>query len=294
MLDKTHKLLELKTTALVDSLFVWNYKTNFKWRWIEFATYKEYDFSDNVRNIDFIRSDREGKILVKLYEEERELSVYFIVDLNETFFNSWLKNEKIDLVYEILYLIWFSAIKNWDKVGAFIFNWKEHNISVAKKWKQNFINIVNFVDKFRESESSNTKFLDLFKNNKKVSDNSDIKTWLSYFNSLRIKNSLVIYISDNLDIDKKDLKILWVKNDFIFCNVFNSFENSLNWDWISWLKKWNDNIFLDLDNQDKLNKYRELRMIKINELKNFVLKNWWRYILLDETKHIYKEFYKIF
>lgn len=290
MSDNKNRLLELKTNALVDSLFIWNYKTSFKWRGIEFATYKEYDFSDSVKNIDFVKSDREWKILVKLFEEERELSVYFLIDLNDSFFNIWLKNEKIDLVYELIYLIWFSAIKNWDKVWAFIFDSNKKNINIAKKWKQNFINIVNNLDKFTNyKEWFNIK--DLFR--KKTIEKID-NNWLNYFNSLRIKNSLVFYLSDKLDIDLKDLKILWVKNDLIFCNIFNSFENNLSWDGISWLTNWTKNIFLDLDNLENVKKYIELRKFKINELRKFVLRNWWRYILLDETKNIYKEFYKLF
>ncbi len=292
MHDKKHKLLELKTNSIVDSLFVWNYKTKFKWRWIEFATYKEYDFYDNVKNIDFVKSDVEWKTLVKLYDEERELNVYFIIDLNESFYNSWLNSEKIDIVYAILYLIWFSALKNGDKVWALVYDNNNSNISIAKKGKHNFVNIVKFVDKIIDNNSLKLNFYDKF--NIKNQDKEIKKDWLSYFNSLRIKNSLVLYITDKLDINKTDLKILGVKNDLILCNVFNSFENNLIWDWVIWLNKWLQNIFLDLDNEVKIKKYRELRLMKINELKSFVLKNWGRYILLDETKNLYKEFYKIF
>ncbi|MDP2091225.1 MAG: DUF58 domain-containing protein [Candidatus Gracilibacteria bacterium] len=290
MSDNKNRLLELKTNALVDSLFIGNYKTSFKGRGIEFATYKEYDFSDSVKNIDFVKSDREGKILVKLFEEERELSVYFLIDLNDSFFNIGLKNEKIDLVYELIYLIGFSAIKNGDKVGAFIFDSNKKNINIAKKGKQNFINIVNNLDKFTNyKEGFNIKDLFRKKTIEKIDNNG-----LNYFNSLRIKNSLVFYLSDKLDIDLKDLKILGVKNDLIFCNIFNSFENNLSGDGISGLTNGTKNIFLDLDNLENVKKYIELRKFKINELRKFVLRNGGRYILLDETKNIYKEFYKLF
>ena len=70
MLKTKHKALELKTKTLVDSLFIWNYKTKLKWKWIEFADYKEYDYWDDVKNIDFI----------KLHAGKFSLSEYFMLD----------------------------------------------------------------------------------------------------------------------------------------------------------------------------------------------------------------------
>ena len=292
MIKKTHKLLELKTNALADSLFIWNYKTNIKWRGIEFVDYKEYEFSDNVKYIDFIKSEKEWKILVKLYEEERELSVNFIFDLNSTFYNWIWNNNKIDIAYELFYLVWLSAIKSWDKIWAYIFSKKWEKLHLPKKWKQNFINIVNSIDEF-DLKLSNTKktILELFKKQEKVSND---KNWLSYFNSLKIKNSLVFYITDSLDVNNKQLKVLWIKNDVIVCNVFNSFENTLEWNWLTWLKKWDNDLILDLDNKIKIKEYQDLRQEKLLCFKKNVIKNWSKYILFDEKKNIYKELYKIF
>lgn len=283
MLDKKHKLLELRTSALVDSLFVWNYKTKLKWRWIEFVDYKEYDFSDDVKNIDFLRSEKEWKTLVKIFEEERDLCVYFIIDLNKTFFSEILNVKKIDIVYEFIYLIWLSAIKNGDKVGAFIYDSQNKILNFAKKWKQNFINIVNELEKFQKNISPLL-----------VWDTWNVDRGLKYFNSLKIKNSLVFLITDSLDINYNDLKVLWIKNDLIVCNIFNSFENTLNFKWIVWFNKWDNNIILDLDNKQKVKDYINLRNNKIINFRNSVIKNWWKYILLDETKNTYKEVSKIF
>ncbi len=279
MLDKKHKLLELKTKALVDSLFIWNYKTNKKWRWIEFVDYTEYDYSQDVKNIDFLKSEKEWKTLVKLYEEERDLSVYFVINLNETFYSDLFGNKKIDLVYEIVYLIWLSAVKAWDKVWAYIFDWYNKKIDFAKKWKQNFINIVNDLNNFK----INTNFI----SNEKIG-------WLSYFNSLKINNSLVFYLTDKLEIDNKNFKILSLKNDLIVCNVFNSFENDLNNKWLVWFNKNDNNLFLDLDNKKKISEYKKLRENKIHDLKRKTIKNGWKYVLLDENKTIYKELSKLF
>lgn len=283
MLDKKHKLLELRTSALVDSLFIWNYKTKHKWGGIEFVDYKEYDFSDDVKNIDFLRSEREWKILVKLFEEERDLSVYFIIDLNNTFYSKSLDFKKIDIVYELLYLIWLSAVKAWDKFGSYVFDYESKKLNFAKKGKQNFINIVQDLDNFGETiKKSDFNFP------------SDKNSKLKHFNSLKIKNSLVFFLTDNLDVDYKDLKILWIKNDLIVCNIFNSFENTLDFWWIVGFNKWDINITLDLDNKKKVREYINLREEKIRNFRSKVIKNWWKYTLLDETKNTYKEIAKLF
>lgn len=290
MKDKQHKLLEIKTNKLVNSLFVWNYKTNIKWNWIEFVDYKEYDYSDDVKNIDFLKSDKEWKTLVKLFEEERDLNVYFIIDLNTTFFEKYTETRKIDIVYEIFYLIWLSAIKQWDKVWLFVFDSERKEISFAKKWKQNFSNLVNILDTFWEDKSRHTNIKNIFNNKNKFQNTS----WLKYFNSLKINKSVVFLLTDNLEMNEKDLKVLWLKNDLILCNVFNSFENNLNNGWLKKLKKWSFSFFVDLDKKNKVEEFTQLRNKKINSLKRKIHINLWRYVLFDETKNTHKEISKLF
>lgn len=290
MLSSKHKLLEIKTKALVDSLFIWNYKTNFKWRWIEFADYKEYDFSDDVKNIDFIKSQKEWKTLVKLYEEERELSIYFLIDVNSTFFatQDWIK--KIDLLYEVLYLLWFSAIKAWDKIWAIIkTNNNYKKIFSAKKWKQNFINIINYIENSWKKTKKAESFFNFFKKEQK--DDFDL---LNYFNSLKIKKSLVFYFTYNLEVEEKYLKIATLKNDFIYCNLFTFFENNLNWEWISSFKNNNFSLNIDKNNKKKVEKYIWLRKEKIFNLKKDLNKKKSKYFYIDETKNVYLELFNLF
>lgn len=293
---KKHKLLELKTSVLVESLFVWNYKTKHKWIGIEFVDYKEYQAEDDVKNIDFIRSLNEWKTLVKLYEEERELSVYFVFDFNDNFTVDYENSLKLNILYELFYLVWLSAIKQWDKLGTFIFNKKINKLYPAKKWKQNFINILQWIENIGINNSKwKNSIFDSFKNifinkNDKLKNNN----WLKYFNQLKIKNSLVLYVTDSLKIEKKQLEILSIKNDLIFCNIFDSFENNLDWKWISNLVNNNKWLNIDLDDIKNKNKYIKLRNDKISKFKRNIIKSGSKYILLDETKNIYKEIYKLF
>ena len=213
MLNKKHKLLELKTSILVDSLFIWNYKTKHKWRWIEFVDYKEYWPEDNVKNIDFIRSANEWKTLVKLYEEERELSVYFVFDFNENFNVNSISSFKMDIFYELFYLIWLSTISSWDKFWAFIYNNELRKLHYAKKWKQNFINIVQNIEEiWAQNITIKHSIIDKIKSHYRHNNFEEKRNnGLSYFNSLKI----------NLAVSKNKQGIMKIKlynNDwFKFC-----------------------------------------------------------------------------
>ena len=294
MLDKKHKLLEIKTSILVDSLFVWNYKTKHKWRGIEFVDFKEYDWSDDVKNIDFLKSAKEWKTMVKLFEEERELSIYFIFQLSDSFNTQSLDSLKIDIFYELFYLIWLSAIKQWDKLWLFLYNPYMHSLFIAKKWKQNFINIIQGIEEFLfKNKKKNTRnfFSKIFGKNE---NRSEEKNGLKKFNELKIKNSLVFFVTDELDIDTRQLRILSTKNDLVVCNIFDSFENNLQWSWVLWFEKQQHWLYIDLDNKKKVSEYKKIRKQKIQSFKKKVIKSNAKYILLDETKNVYKEVFKIF
>ncbi len=291
MLKSKHKLLELKTKTLVDSLFIWNYKTKLKWRGIEFADYKEYDYTDNVKNIDFIKSAKEWKTLVKLYEEERELSVYILVDLDESFFYDINHVKKIDIVYEIFYMLWLSTIKWWDKFWALVYNDYKKKLHIARKWKQNFINVVNSIEDFNEIEESS--FFGDLKNMFKIKVKKEEIRWLKYFNSLKVHNKLVFLFTDQLDKHMEDLKVLWVKNDLVVCNIFSSFENTLDAKWLKWFNHDWENMFIDLDNEKK-QEYVELRKKKLEKFRKKVIKCGARYLYIDETTDIFKKFSILF
>lgn len=278
-MDNRYNLLEIKTNKLVDSLFVWNYKTKFKSRWIEFADFREYVDGDDVKNIDFLTSAKEWKTLVKLYEEERELSIYFLIDIDESIDTDFGTKTKKEIIEELIYLLWLSAIKGWDKIWTYLFSSNNRELQVAKKWKSSLINILE-------------KFSVFLKNKKDVLKDNE-KLGLNFFNSLKINKSLVFLITSNLDLDDKQLKILALKNDLVVFNVFNSFENTLNSKWIKWLTNWIKSFFIDIDNERKKQEYISLRNDKINNFKRKIRKYGWSYTLFDENTNIYSELLKL-
>jgi hypothetical protein len=290
MLTKKHKwVLELKTNHFVDTLMVWNYKTHFKNTWIEFADFREYQPWDDAKKIDFITSSKIGKTLVKLYEEERELDVYFLPFFGEEI-NFELNNiNKRNIFEEILYVLWISTIKQQNKFSSLYYNWSQRNIFPL--WK----GFAHFYDYFSKIEKNNfcyNKNLIQKLLNKKTENNISDK--LKFFNSLKIKNSLVFLFTSDLDIDDMQLKIAALKNDLVICNIFHSFENSLDDSGIVGFTNWDENLFIDLDNDKKKSKYRKKRKQKVIDFRRKVRKSWANYLYFDEKTNVFAQLYKFF
>ena len=286
--------IKLKTSKLVNSQFIWNYKTNFKWNGLEFVDFREYNFWDEVKKIDFSKSSQSWKTLIRLYEEERELWVYFLNDFES------LCSEKKDILNYLINLVGFWALKSGNKIWLCCSINNKNKFIHARRWNHNFTNILNNINLFLEKKDFEVPLNkgDLggfFNKNFKLNSDTN-KKWsiISYFNNLKIKKNLVFLLTDKLDIDEKQLKILALKNDLIVVNIFSYFENFLDWNWVIWLKKWVKSLFIDLDDKNKKNKYINLRQEKIANFKKKVINFWWGYIYLDKKSNIFKEIYTFF
>ena len=273
------KAIDFKVKKLVDSLFVWNYKTAFRWRGLEFSDFKVYEESDDPRFIDFIASEKEWKLLVKKYIEERELKVYFLLDISDSMdFWIWDK-KKIDSLQEAFYILAYTASLNNDLFWAIIYDEYKYDIIKPSKWKKQILKIL------KKIQDKNLSF-------NKTSD-FNINKLLAF---LKVKNSLIFNLTDDIwGLDKKDLKMLGLKNDFIYINIFDSFENNLSQEKLVYkfgntFKK----LFVNLRDFKKVNEYRELRTKKINNFKKLLKSYNIDYILLDNKKNIGLELLRFF
>lgn len=266
------KKLNLKTNRLVDSLFVGNYKTAFKWKWIEFFDYRVYNESDDAKNIDFLASSKEQKLLIKRFEEERELSVFFLLDISKTMEFWYEKQKKIDTLIESFYILWLSATKNNDKVWGFIFNENGFEFIKPKKWIKNIIKIIKVIND----------------NKIKKINNFSYNYMLNYFNNLPIRNSLVFILTDKMDeFEDKKLKITSIKNDFVYINIFDYFENNLDNNWLIRLKDRFKIFFLNLNNKKNIEKYKALRKQKIEVLQKKLMTFKISYLYIDNKTNIF-------
>lgn len=268
------KKLNLKINRLVDSLFVGNYKTAFKWRWLEFSDYRLYDENDDAKYIDFLASAREGKLLIKRFEEERELTVFFLLDLSETM-NFWEDKRKIETLIETFYILAFSANKNNDKIWSIIFNDNWFEFIKPWKWIKNIHKILEIIEK---------------NNIKKIPDFS-VNKLITIFNNLPIKNSLVFLLTDKIwEIEDKNLKISSLKNDFVYINIFDFIENNLLEDgWIFRFKDKFKTFFINLRDKQKILKYRELRKNKIKDFAKKLNNLKISYLFLDNKTNIFSK-----
>ncbi len=268
------KKLNLKINRLVDSLFVGNYKTAFKWRWLEFSDYRLYDENDDAKYIDFLASAREGKLLIKRFEEERELTVFFLLDLSETM-NFWEDKRKIETLIETFYILAFSANKNNDKIWSIIFNDNWYELIKPGKWIKNIHKILEIIEK---------------NNIKKIPD-FWVNKLITIFNNLPIKNSLVFLLTDKIwEIEDKNLKISSLKNDFVYINIFDFIENNLLEDgWIFRFKDKFKTFFINLRDKQKISKYRELRKNKIKDFAKKLNNLKISYLFLDNKTNIFSK-----
>lgn len=273
--NKQKKLLELKTNNLVESLFVWNYATNKKSTGIQFADYQEYEYWDDSKNIDWIASEKEWKLIKRLYSEERELDVYIWVLWEKNIHFSIYWTDKKDIFEEILYFLSFSTISSQNKLSVFWNNWNNKNIFPLKKSKEHFVTInTNF---------SQENFTDKY---------SGIS--LEKFNWIPQSKGILFILSTSLDVDMKQLKIAKLKHDVIFCHIFHSFENNLEWSGLVTLGNDKEKLHIDLDDEDKKNQYISHRRKTLKNFRKTVIQSGIDYLYFDEKSDIFSEFYKFF
>lgn len=259
------KVLELKFNHTVTNIFLWNYKTAFRWRWVEFSNFKNYEYWDDSKDIDWLVSAREWKILTKQFQEDRELQVLFVFDISKSM-NFWLEQKKLETLIDTFYLLWLSTLHSWWSIW-WVFLWKDKERLNFSKWKPSLIKILNKINTFSKKQSENNEKIDF----------NDI---------LNYKDKLVFIFTDKTEIDEKSFRICSLKNDIIYINIFDTFENTLTWtSWVAWLW-W---LSINLDNSKKKQKYIELRNKKISYIQKQINSLWWDYLLINEQTNIYKK-----
>lgn len=280
MLDEKIKKIDIKVQRHLSSFLIWNYKTHFKWRGLEFADFREYSPGDDVKNIDFIVSAREWKTVIRQYREERELSIIFLLDLSPSMdFWIWDKT-KLETLEETFLILAHSANANNDKIWIIFSDINDKFIfSNPKKWKANLFNLLNKLTDF---------------SNKKV--NFSINWALNYLNNLKSKNNLVFVLTDKTEIDEKILKISSIKNEIIFISIFDNFENTLNWlDWIMTFSDfWDNSITINLNDEKKKLEYVSYRKEKLEKFKKILAKMNIKYLCLDNKTNIFSEIFMMF
>ena len=196
---KQVKQIEIRTRGIVNDVFSGEYHSVFKGRGMEFSEVREYQIGDDVRSIDWNVSARFGHPFIKVFEEERELTVMLLVDLSGSLVFGSVEKTKQQIAAELSAILAFSALKNNDKVGLILFTDRIEKFIPPKKGKSHSLRIIREVLSF-EPQGNKT----------------NIRSALEYFNHTIKKKAIVFLISDFYDIGyEKILRIVGKKHDLI-------------------------------------------------------------------------------
>ena len=208
---KKVKQVEIRTRGLVNDLFGGEYHSVFKGRGMAFSEVREYQPGDDIRLIDWNVTARNGSPFIKIFEEERELTVYLLVDISKSGEFGSQNQLKQEFGAEIASVLGFSAIKNNDKVGLILFSNDIEKYVVPKKGKSHVLRVIR----------------ELLYNEPKGKKTS-IKNVLDYLLKVAKRKSVVFLISDFIDDDYwSSLKIVNRKHDLIGIRLFDSAEKRL-------------------------------------------------------------------
>ena len=152
LLKKVRKI-EIRTRALSHQIFAGEYHSAFKGRGMAFSEVREYQYGDDVRNMDWNVTTRLRSPYVKVFEEEREMTVMLLIDISRSGFFGTVGGTKRDLIAEIAAVLSFSAILNNDKVGALFFSDKVEKFIPPKKGRSHLLHIIREIIELEPSSS---------------------------------------------------------------------------------------------------------------------------------------------
>jgi len=196
---KQVRQIEIRTKGLVNQVFSGEYHSVFKGRGMEFSEVREYQFGDDIRNIDWNVTARFGHPFIKVFEEERELTVMLMVDLSGSLMFGSVSKTKQRVAAELTAILAFSALKNNDKVGLILFTDKIERFVPPRKGNKHVLRIIREVLSFQPEGNA-----------------TNIGSALEYMNGAIKKRSIVFLLSDFMDDGyEKILRIVGKKHDLI-------------------------------------------------------------------------------
>lgn len=210
LLKKVRKI-EIKTRRLSDHIFGGEYHSTFKGRGMTFSEVRQYQFGDDVRSIDWNVTARYNEPFVKVFEEERELTMMLMVDVSGSEFFGTVSRFKRVVLTEISATLAFSALQNNDKVGLILFSDEVELFIPPKKGKSHVLRIIRELLEF-EPRSHRT----------------DLSGALKFLSNVLKKKSIVFVLSDFMTDDyEHNLRITGKKHDLTGIRVYDPMEEEL-------------------------------------------------------------------
>ena len=209
---KKVRQIEIKAKGLSNNIFAGQYHSAFKGRGMSFAEVRDYQFGDDIRDIDWNVTARYNKAFIKVFEEERELTVMLLVDVSGSQNFGTHGSVKREIATEMAATLAFSAIQNNDKIGVIFFSDKIEKFIPPKKGKKHILYIIRELISF-EAESNRT----------------DINMSLKFLTNAIKKRCTAFMISDFIDMGeyKSALTIANRKHDIVALQVYDRLETEL-------------------------------------------------------------------
>ena len=203
---KRVRQIEIKTHGLSSNIFAGQYHSAFKGRGMAFSEVREYQFGDDVRDIDWNVTARFDKPFVKVFEEERELTVMLLVDVSNSLDFGTVKQLKKDMVTEIAATLAFSAIQNNDKIGVIFFSDRIEKFIPPKKGRKHILYIIRELLDFQPT-----------------STRTDIQCAIEYLTNVLKKRCTAFMLSDFIDDHdfQNALTIANRKHDVVAVQVYD-------------------------------------------------------------------------
>jgi len=258
-LIKRVRKIEIKTRGLSRNIFAGEYHSAFKGRGMAFSEVREYQFGDDIRNIDWNVTARYNKPFVKIYEEERELTVMLLIDVSGSREFGSMDKTKKNIVTEIAAVLAFSAIQNNDKIGVIFFSDRIEKFIPPKKGRSHILRIISELIEF-EPQARGT----------------DISGAIRYFTNAIKKRCTAFVISDFIQKEnnlENALSIANNRHDVVALRIYDERETELpdigmiklkdaetgNYTWVdssdrvarSIYRKWWNDLSAQLDNNFK-------------------------------------------
>ncbi len=210
LLKKVRKI-EIKTRRLSDHVFGGEYHSTFKGRGMTFSEVRQYQFGDDVRNIDWNVTARYNEPFIKVFEEERELTLMLMVDVSGSEFFGTDTQFKNEVVTEIAATLAFSAMQNNDKTGLILFSDEIELFIPPKKGKSHVLRIIR---ELIEYEPNSRK--------------TNVAQALKYMTNVMKKKAIVFVLSDFITDNYRDtLRIVAKKHDVTGIRVYDAREESI-------------------------------------------------------------------
>lgn len=258
-LIKKVRKIEIRTRGLSKQIFSGEYHSAFKGRGMAFSEVREYQFGDEIRTIDWNVTARFNHPYVKIFEEERELTVMLLVDMSASQSFGTKVQFKNELITELCAVLAFSAIQNNDKIGVIFFTDKIEKFIPPKKGKSHILRIIRELINFKPENTG-----------------TNLGEAIRYFTNVIKKRSIVFILSDFMgEHFDEALKIASSKHDTVAMQIYDTSETEIpNIGLIKAVDAETGKItWIDTSNKTVRDNYHKWWIEKEENLKNIFLKN---------------------